>query len=121
MLLLDTNIIIYACENENNSLRDLIENSPSAVSIISKIEALGYHLLTSNEKALLEKLFAKIKIIGLNEEIASAAIELRQKKRVSLGDAIIAATALENNLILATHNVDDFKHITRLRLLDPMH
>lgn len=39
---------------------------------------------------------------------------------MSLGDAIIAATALENDLTLATANIKDFKHIEGLKLINPM-
>ena len=36
-----------------------------------------------------------------------------------LPDAIIAATAINHNLILITRNVADFKKITRLKVLNP--
>ena len=34
-------------------------------------------------------------------------------------DAIIAATALEYDLTLVTRNVDDFKHVENLKLVNP--
>ena len=34
-------------------------------------------------------------------------------------DAIIAATALEFGLPLVTRNVDDFKHIAELEIINP--
>lgn len=39
---------------------------------------------------------------------------------MSLGDAIIAATALVHDLTLVTRNLDDFRWIAGLRLLDPL-
>jgi len=39
---------------------------------------------------------------------------------MSLGDSLIAATALQYNLILVTHNTDDFDWIEELTLLDPL-
>ncbi|MBI1288665.1 MAG: PIN domain-containing protein [Flavobacteriales bacterium] len=120
MFLLDTNIIIYACRPQHEGLRDLIGQNASVVSVISKIEALGYHKLKMQEKLLLERLFQQFEIIDLTDEIASRAIKLRQKKRLSLGDAIIAATALENDLSLMTHNTVDFRNINELRLHDPI-
>jgi predicted nucleic acid-binding protein len=36
-----------------------------------------------------------------------------------LPDAIIAATALENDLILLTHNISDFDKIRDLKLKNP--
>jgi len=38
---------------------------------------------------------------------------------MKLGDAIIAATAIADNLILITRNVDDFKFIPNLKVLNP--
>ena len=47
-------------------------------------------------------------------------ITLKQQKKLSLGDAIIAATAISENLSLLTANTKDFKHIEELELIDPM-
>ncbi len=35
------------------------------------------------------------------------------------GDAIIAATCLENNLILITYNVKDFRFVNGLKITQP--
>ena len=57
----------------------------------------------------------------LDDEVIEQAIQLRQQKKMKLGDAIIAATAVAYNIPRATRNEDDFKHIpgqdleTRLR------
>jgi predicted nucleic acid-binding protein len=55
----------------------------------------------------------------LDEEIIQRAIQLRQRKSMKLGDAIIAATALEYGVPLVTRNEDDFKHIAGLQLINP--
>jgi predicted nucleic acid-binding protein len=47
------------------------------------------------------------------------AIQLRQQKRMKLGDAIIAATAVAYNIPRVIRNVDDFKHIPGLDLRNP--
>jgi predicted nucleic acid-binding protein len=47
------------------------------------------------------------------------AIALRQQRKMSLADSILAATALENDLELVSRNVDDFKWIAGLRLVNP--
>ena len=38
---------------------------------------------------------------------------------MTLGDALVAATALADGLTLVTRNVDDFKWIAGLSLLNP--
>jgi predicted nucleic acid-binding protein len=39
--------------------------------------------------------------------------------KIKLPDAIIATTALENGYALVTRNVDDFKNIDRLHIINP--
>ena len=55
----------------------------------------------------------------MDEDIIEEAVRLRQRRNMSLGDALIAATALVENLTLVTRNVDDFKHIPGLKLINP--
>jgi predicted nucleic acid-binding protein len=43
----------------------------------------------------------------------------RQYKKLKLGDAIIAATALVNNLTIITRNTSDFKNITDIKVVNP--
>lgn len=56
-MLLDSNIIIYAAQLENEFLREFIaENSPY-VSALSYLEVLGYHQLTHQDKVYFEEFF----------------------------------------------------------------
>lgn len=53
----------------------------------------------------------------LDDAITERAIALRRKyKKLKLGNAIIAATAIEHNLTLITHNIADFKNIAGLNI-----
>jgi predicted nucleic acid-binding protein len=60
------------------------------------------------------RLFDKLTILPLSEEIVNRTIQLRKQKKIKLGDAIIAATALVHNLQLVTRNIRDFKGIEDL-------
>jgi len=53
-------------------------------------------------------------------EIFQTAVDLRQQRSMSLGDALIAATAIYHGLTLATHNIRDFEQIKTLKVVDPM-
>ena len=64
-------------------------------------------------------MLATLPELALNETVATTAIMLRQQRKMALGDAVIAATALTHNLPLVTRNTQDFKHVAGLRLLDP--
>jgi predicted nucleic acid-binding protein len=84
------------------------------------VEVLGYHSLKSGEKAELENFFSRLNLIYPVAEEFQRAIELRQKHAMSLGDALIAATALTHALTLATHNTKDFTWIKSLDVFDPL-
>ena len=62
----------------------------------------------------MDKVFAWVE-----DAVADAAILLRQARRMKLGDALIAVTALLHELPLVTRNVDDFKHIAGLQIINP--
>lgn len=121
-MILDSNLIIYAAGPEYPGLRRFIqERAPSAsISIISYIEVLGFPRLTQDEKRFLREFFQAVNVLPLSEDIAVTAAHIRQQKKVSLGDAVIAATALRYGSPLFTRNVQDFSWIRGLRVIDPM-
>ncbi len=111
---------IYATEPEYDNLRQFIVGSLPAVSAISCVEVLGYHQLTQSNRVLLEALFQSMEILSIDAAVIQEAICLRQRKRMSLGDALVAGTAIVHDLTLATHNTQDFKWIAGLQLTDPL-
>lgn len=58
-------------------------------------------------------------VYELSTEVADVCISLRKKYKTKLPDAIIAATALVTGLTLITRNVNDFKDIKDLKVLNP--
>lgn len=119
-MLLDSNIVIYASQPQHLVLRLYLDSVQRSVSIVSYIEALGFHSLTDDAEDYITNLFRGSRILPLTDAIAQRAIALRQQRRMGLGDAIIAATALTHNLTLVTHNTEDFRWIPELELLDPV-
>ena len=119
-MLLDSNILIYAAKPESAELRSYLDRISRSVSVISYIESYGYQNLTSEERERLETIFRRTQVLPLTDNIADQAISLRQQRRMGLGDAIIAATAITHNLALVTHNTEDFRWINGLELLDPL-
>jgi toxin FitB len=117
MILLDTNIFIYLA---NGSIKAEALDDDVAFASVTKIEALGYNQITVAEQSHLEALFAECEQLELDESVIQRAIRLRQQVRLSLGDAIIAATAIENDCELWTANTEDFARIEGLRLHDPL-
>ena len=119
-MLLDSNIIIYSAKPGGAALRSFLEGIRRYVSVISYIESFGYQNLTQEEFQQLETIFRRTQILPLTDDIAEQAISLRQQRRMGLGDAIIAATAITHNLTLVTRNTEDFRWISGLELLDPL-
>ena len=119
-MLLDSNIIIYAAKPEHASLRHFIAINAPAVSAVSYVEVLGYHLLSELERSYFELFFQTAQMLQVNTNVLNQAVKLRQLRKMSLGDSLIAATALTSHRTLLTRNTDDFKWITGLKLLDPL-
>ena len=118
MICFDTNIIIYIGNGTLNE--EIIGSDPICYASITFIEALGYSEILSAEEQRITKFLATITEISLSETIIRTAIRLRQLNKMTLGDSIIAATALENGKVLWTANIDDFKHIEGLELINPV-
>lgn len=119
-MLVDSNILIYALLPDHQRLMDWIISNLPSVSIVSKIETLGYHRLTKDHKADLLNLFSCLTTHYPSFQTCEIAIMLRQQRKMSLGDSLIAATAMEYGEVLATHNSSDFEWIENLTLLDPL-
>lgn len=118
MVILDSNIFIYLA---NGTLKGgLISGEDIAHASITKIESLGFPRIQANELLLLEALFGESYNLPLTDDIVERATKLRQARNMSLGDAIIAATALEHNHELWTANEDDFAQIEGLRIHNPL-
>ncbi len=119
VVLLDSNIIIYASKPEHNDLRRFIAQHSPAVSAVSVVEVLGYHGLSEAERQELEAFFSNATVLPLSDTVLREAVRLRQIKKMTLGDALVAGTALSHNLTLVTRNTKDFEWINGLRLLNP--
>jgi len=119
-MLLDSNIIIYSHKAEYKELRDYIRKDNVFISAISCLETLGYHQIPNQEKDYLQRFFAVASILPISDVVIQSAINLRQQRNMSVGDAIIASTALINNLTLVTRNTKDFIWIDNLKLHNPI-
>lgn len=120
MILADSNIIIYGSKPDYQLVRDYLMQEEIAVSKITPIEVLGFHALEEKELEKLEQLLASCYQYGINDETIEQAITLRQQKKMTLGDAIIAATALQHEILLVTANEKDFNWIAGLQLYNPI-
>nr|VFK42609.1 MAG: hypothetical protein BECKTC1821E_GA0114239_102013 [Candidatus Kentron sp. TC] len=119
-MLLGSNIVIYTLEPGYDSVRRFIDGQEAMVFAVSRVEVLGYHKLTSQHHRKLEELFRSLPVLPVSDPIIERAISLRQQRRMSLGDALIAATALAHDLKLVTANIHDFDWIEGLEVVNPV-
>ena len=119
MKILDSNLIIYSSQTEFQFLKPIINQPDSYVSEISKLEVLGYHKINVIDENYFESQFAVLKIIPIDKSVIDTAIDLRQKKKMSVGDSIIASTALLYDYELYTRNTSDFNWIAGLKVINP--
>ena len=120
--LIDTNTVIdylgrKLSEKSMTFMDSVIDLVPN-VSIITKIEVLGFNTSASQYRILTD-FMDDTSIFELTEEVADICIDLRKKYKTKLPDAIIAATALVYEFTLITRNVSDFKNIKNLKIVDP--
>ena len=120
MILLDSNILIYAADEKYKHLRDLFKRSDTIISIISRLEVLGYHKITSKQIVYFESIFKVVDIAEITEVLIDQAIYYRQKKSMSVADSIIAATAKLYQCDLYTNNGADFKNIKDFKIVNPL-
>lgn len=119
--LLDTNILIYytkGIEKAKNLIDSLTLQNSFNISILTKIEFLGWDKHTDGGYEKCKKLIECANIYNIDEIVSDKAIELKRKNKIKLADAVIAATALLNSLKLVTRNTDDFKMIDGLEVVD---
>jgi len=121
--LLDTNIVIYilngTLQPEKSVHLQAASESEAIISVISKIELLGWTPSNQQEATLLEKFVSGAIVSPLSDEVIDKTIELRRTCKIKLPDAIIAATALVNDQILLTRNETDFEKIKDLLVINP--
>jgi predicted nucleic acid-binding protein len=118
--LIDTNVVIGYLSNQLPPVSaSAIDQLPGIISVITRIELLGWYNATPAQLAKLQPFVDNAQIYILSEEIIVQTIALRQQYKIKLPDAVVAATAIVHNHILLTRNVDDFKIIANLSLENP--
>lgn len=119
-VLLDSNVLIYSVAPYGDDLRHWLEVHSIYISKISEVEVLGYHKISESERISLLNIIKFSHLLSIDDLVIQQAIILRQFKAMSIGDSIVAATALLNKMTLITSNTKDFKHISNLNLLNPL-
>ena len=96
----DTNALIYLLNGNSCMLPFLNKNL--AFSVISEMELLSFSGITEAEENNIKALLNDCEEISFLKDVKEKAIELRKKYKTKLPDAIVAASAIVNNLPLIT-------------------
>jgi len=106
-----------ALTKESEKFIDEVLAEQYSISVINRIELLGFKEMSENESEALFSFIENSDIIDLGEGIILATIQIRKKFNIKLPDSIIAATCLVNKCSLITNNVKDFDKIPGLHLI----
>lgn len=119
--IVDANVLI-ALFRGNDNLKDFLETLDCAVDTTVYVELIQ-GAKNKVEVARIEKILKTFPIIHFDSSVSLRTIDLIRTYSKShgllLGDAIIAATCLENKLKLVTFNAKDFRFIKGLRVEVP--
>ena len=92
-----------------------IIDSDFNISFINKIEVLGHHTAGQAWQNFIEQ----ANVLKVDDDIINQTVHIRKNHKIKIPDAIVAATALVNDLILITRNTSDFKNISGLQVENP--
>lgn len=118
--LIDTNTAIDFLDDKlPDATNKLIEQIDSQISIVTRIELLGWNIAVNQQLQTLTNFITASFVHDLDETVVLKTIELRRNYKIKLPDAIIAATALVYNLTLISRNSKDFSSINDLKTINP--
>lgn len=92
---------------------------PARLSVVSKMEILGWNAPTQEEANAYLEFIEDYIIIPLTDDIVNKTIELRKSIRIKLPDAIIVATAVVHGFTLITVKESDFARVPELSFVNP--
>jgi predicted nucleic acid-binding protein len=121
MILCDTNILIEFYKGNPKIVETLQNIGPSnlAISAVTTGE-LYYGAKDKRELRKIQKHLSLLQQIPLDEEISAHFIHLLEayslSHKLSIPDALIAATAISQEIPIYTLNVKDFQFIPRIQL-----
>jgi len=116
ILLLDTNTILYLINGDENVLQ-LIDQNPIAVNFIIEIELLSWPFMNDELKQILINIIKDSRYFDYSFQLKQLTIDLRQKYKLKLGDAFIAATSLAYDLTLISAD-KVFSKIPAIKLIN---
>ncbi|MGH7984228.1 MAG: type II toxin-antitoxin system VapC family toxin [Candidatus Udaeobacter sp.] len=105
--LLDSDILLDFLDGYRSAAQEIARYRECCISIISWMEVLaGAH--TEADEDIRRSFLAHFRVAPLTREVAEEAVRLRRQHRLKLPDAIIWASAVNENCVLVSRNTRDF-------------
>jgi tRNA(fMet)-specific endonuclease VapC len=104
-LLLDTNAVISLLDGHVGLQEAAEEAEWLGVSVISIMEYLASPRLTENDLALFRAMLARVEqvdVLSSDDRLVAETVAIRRSKQLKLPDALIVATAIARDAVLAT-------------------
>ncbi|MEO6637415.1 MAG: type II toxin-antitoxin system VapC family toxin [Ginsengibacter sp.] len=124
VILADTSILIdyfRKTDKTNSRLIALFDQGYDFnISAVTHYEI--YSGATSAQLPFWTILLARTKVLALDQDVAQVSADInnilkRKRKQIGMADLFIAATAISNNLSLATLNINHFERIDGLNVI----
>lgn len=123
IIIVDTSILIdlFRKTDKSNALVSLVRQGYTySISAITEYEI--YTGTTSSQIDFWDNFLAKTTVLTFDKAVAKVAVDInkelkRKRKLIDIADLFIAATAISNNLPLATLNKKHFERIDGLTIL----
>ena len=100
--LIDTNILIYFFDGKipepSRLMVRSVFSSSFNISVISKIEFLGWQKYSDQQYHKAEQFISGANIFSLTDEIVGETVRIKRQKNIKLPDAVIAATCPSRQL-----------------------
>jgi hypothetical protein len=122
-ILVDTDILIDVANNDATAKTRLTLESQESSLMVSAVTIMELVVGCRNKSEVqtLNRFLSKFQKMEITSQISDRATQLMQEYFLSHGlliaDALIAATAIENEIALLTKNQSDFRFIKALHLL----
>lgn len=119
MYVLDTNAIVYYVNNDPQAVTVLSPILTQEIIIVPSVvivELWSSSNVSKTEMHTIETFLNSTLVVNLDAILGKTAGTLRRDYRMSLGDSVVAATALATKATLLTRNIRDFKKIPGLQI-----
>lgn len=119
-MIIDTDILIWYLRGNEKAFKLIKKNNAFSISVITYMELIQ-GMRNKKELQLFQKKLKEwnVNIIYINEEISIKALFYIERHYLScsmeIADALIAATAAVNNMVLCSGNIKHFKIIKEIK------